>query len=288
MRVILDLIAKTRPAKHINDYPVKVDIEENLASAVVRSNTRLWFENGQPVAWSYVDLFNNLRWEVENQLTETIGTEIMEWGETCIRNTLTENQSATLDASCRDDYSARISFLIKHGFSQTQDTTVHLVRSLCEPIPDPVLPAGFIIRPIQGREEAEAVAASHRAAFGTEHMTTESRLVIMNTSDYDSSLDLVVIAPDGTVAGNCICSVNEKQKKGFTDPISIHPAFRSMGLARSLLLTGMRMLKERGMESAHLGTSGYNTAMQKTAESVGFKVEYRTIWFSKEIHLYGI
>jgi hypothetical protein len=57
-----------------------------------------------------------------------------------------------------------------------------------------------------------------------------------------------------------------------------------MGLARSLLLTGMRMLKERGMESAHLGTSGYNTAMQKTAESVGFKVEYRTIWFSKEIY----
>jgi mycothiol synthase len=284
MQVMLDLVAKTRPAKHINDYPVKVDIEENLASAVVRSNTRLWFENSQPVAWAYVDLFNNLRWEVESQLGEIIGAEIVEWGQSCIRKTLAENQSAMLDASCSEDSSERISFLIKHGFSQTQDTTVHLVRYLCEPIPDPLLPAGFIIRPIQGKEEAEAVAASHRAAFGTEHMTTESRLVIMNTSDYDSSLDLVVIAPDGTIAGNCICSVNEKQKKGFTDPLSVHPTFQCMGLARSLLFSGMRMLKERGMESAHLGTSGYNTAMQKTAESAGFKVEYRTIWFSKEIY----
>lgn len=280
---MLDLMAKIRPAKHINDYPVKVDIEENLASSVVRANTRLWFENGQPVAWSYVDLFNNLRWEVEDRLTETLGVEIVEWGEACIRKTLTANQSVTLDASCREDYGERVSFLIKHGFSQTEDTTVYMVRPFSDLIPEPVLPHGFMIRPLVGKEEAEVVAAAHRAAFGTEYMTTESRLVIMSTSDYDSSLDLVVIAPDGTIAGNCICSVNEKQKRGFTDPISVHPAYRSMGLARSLLLTGMRMLKERGMESAHLGTSGYNTAMQKTAESVGFKVEYRTIWFSKEI-----
>jgi hypothetical protein len=57
-----------------------------------------------------------------------------------------------------------------------------------------------------------------------------------------------------------------------------------MGLSRALLLTGLRLLKARGMLSTHLGTSGDNIAMQKTAVSVGFKVEYRTIWFSKEVH----
>jgi len=284
LQVILNLIARTRPAKHINDYPVRVDIEENLASAVVRSNTRLWFDEDRPVAWAYVDLFNNLRWEVENRLDETIGTEIVEWGQSCIRKTLAENQAATLDASCREDYCERISFLIKHGFSQTADTTVHLMRPLSEPIPAAALPQGFMIRAIHGKDDAEAVAASHRAAFGTEYMTTESRLVIMSTSEYDSSLDLVVIAPDGSIAGNCICSVNEKEKKGFTDPISIHPKFQGIGLARALLLTGMRLLKERGMDSARLGTSGYNTTMQKTAQSVGFTIEYKTIWFSKEVH----
>jgi hypothetical protein len=57
-----------------------------------------------------------------------------------------------------------------------------------------------------------------------------------------------------------------------------------MGLARALVLSGMRLLKERGMKSAHLGTSGENIAMQKTAQSVGFNLEYTNLWFSKEVN----
>jgi ribosomal protein S18 acetylase RimI-like enzyme len=115
-------------------------------------------------------------------------------------------------------------------------------------------------------------------------MTTENRLAIMNTSDYDPSLDLLVIAPDGTIAAYCTCSVNEREKKGSTDPVATHPKYQRMGLSRGLLLTGLRLLKEHGMTSAHLGTSGDNVAMQKTAESVGFTMEYKTIWFSKEVN----
>ncbi|NTU56154.1 MAG: GNAT family N-acetyltransferase, partial [Anaerolineales bacterium] len=103
-------------------------------------------------------------------------------------------------------------------------------------------------------------------------------------SEYDPTLDLVVIAPDGTVAAYCSCSVNNQTKIGFTDPVATHPNYQRMGLARALLLTGMILLKERGMSYAHLGTSGNNIAMQKTAESVGFTVEYKTIWFSKEVN----
>ena len=159
-----------------------------------------------------------------------------------------------------------------------------MTRPLSEPIPEPELPLGFVIRPIKGTEEAEAVASTHRAAFGTDYMTTENRLDIMNTSGYDPSLDLLVIAPDGTVAAYCTCSVNDQTKVGFTDPVATHPNYQRMGLARALLLKGMQMLKERGMKSAQLGTSGDNISMQKTAESVGFTVEYKTIWFTKEVN----
>jgi len=283
-QIILDLLAKVRPPTHLNDYPVKVDIEENLASEEIRANTRLWFDDGKPVGWAYVDEFNNLRWEIDGQYGERIGAEIVEWGESCIRKKLANGETSTLDASCREDYAERISFLKRHGFRQTQDTTIYMTRPLSEPIPEPELPQGFVIRPIKGTEEAEAVASMHRAAFGTEYMTTESRLVIMNTSEYDPSLDLLVIAPNETVAAYCTCSVNDQTKVGLTDPVAAHPSYQRMGLARALLLKGMQMLKERGMKSAHLGTSGDNTSMQKTAESVGFTVEYRTIWFSKEVN----
>ena len=49
---IIDLLLKTRPTEHLTDYPVKVNIEENLASAATRANTRLWFDDDQVIAWA--------------------------------------------------------------------------------------------------------------------------------------------------------------------------------------------------------------------------------------------
>ncbi len=142
-QIIIDLLTKVRPAEHLNDYPVKVDIEENLASADVRANTRLWFDDGQPIGWAYVDDFNNLRWELDSQYDELIGSEIVAWGETCIRKTPANGETTTLDASCREDYAERISFLKRHGFIQTDVTTVAMVRHLSEPIPEPELATGI-------------------------------------------------------------------------------------------------------------------------------------------------
>jgi hypothetical protein len=281
---IIEFTTRNRPPQYRNDYPGSVDLEEAFASVIVPKNTRLWFDDDHSIAWAYVDGYNNLIWELDPQYAGQLGTEIVKWGEKCVRRNLSNVKKGTLYANCRESYTERIAFLEQHAFNQMQDTTVRLIRPLSEAIPAPELPAGFHIRPILGKQEAEAVAAMHRAAFGTDYMTTENRLIIMNTSGYDPALDLVVIAPDGSIAANCICSVGEQEKIGFTDPVSAHPRFQGMGLVRALLLTGMRLLKERGMSYARLGTSGENVRMQRSAESVGFKVEYKTIWFSKEVN----
>ncbi|MGE5377554.1 MAG: GNAT family N-acetyltransferase [Bacteroidota bacterium] len=283
-QIIVDLSARVRPLEHRNDYPLKVDIEEALASAVVRANTRLWFEDGHPIGWAFVDKFNNLVWELDPRYTDQAGSEMVAWGEACIRKRYPGRHTRSMDANCREDNAERISFLEMHGFTRLNDTTVRMARPLSDPIPEPELPQGFIIRPIAGKSEAEAVAAMHRAAFGTGYMTTENRLIVMGTSEYDPSLDLVAVAPDGRIAANCICSANHRENIGFTDPVSTHPQFQRMGLSRALLLTGLKLLKERGMAVAYLGTSGNNLAMQKTAESVAFRIEYTTIWFSKDVN----
>ncbi|MBN2119356.1 MAG: GNAT family N-acetyltransferase [Anaerolineales bacterium] len=281
-QTMVDLIAKVRPPGHLNDYPVKVDLEENLASEAVRANTRLWFDGDQPIGWASVDDGNNLHWELDQRYEEALGAQIVEWGEACIRKILGKGEATTLDASCREDYAARIAFLKRHGFQQTEGMSVHLVRDLSKPTPEPKLPPGFTIRPLAGTHEAEAVAAMHRLAFGTDYMTTENRLAIMNTSEYDLSLDLVVIAPDGTIVANCICSI-EQEKNGFTDPVATHPRYQGMGLGRALLARGMQLLKEHGAQSAQFGTRDDNLAMQKAGASVGFTIEHKTIWLSKEV-----
>jgi mycothiol synthase len=283
LQTILELMSKVRPPGYLNDYPVRVDIEENLASAAVRANTRLWFEEDHAIAWAYVDECNNLDWEIEKSYEELLGAQIIEWGEACVRTARSNGKLRSLDTFCREDYSQRIAFLKQFGFQQTEGLTIRMMRDLSEPIPMPKLSQGFTIRSIAGMQEAAAVAVMHRLAFGTEYMTTENRLRIMRTSEYDSSLDLLLIAPDGTIVANCICSVNKVSRIGNTDPISTHPNYQRMGLARALLLTGLRTLKERGMSFAQLGTSGENIPMQKAAESVGFTVKYKTIWFAKEV-----
>ena len=167
-QIMMDLMMRVRPVECLDDYPTKADIEERLASAKVRANTRLWFDDGRPIGWVYVDDFNNLYWEFENQYDELLDAEVIAWGESCIRTILKSGDSAALDAACRGDDIQRISFLKYHGFRQTEDTSVIMMRLLSEPISNPELPQGFIIRPIMGIEEAEAVATMHRAAFGTE------------------------------------------------------------------------------------------------------------------------
>lgn len=281
-QVMVDLLSAVRPREHLQDFPIQVDLEENLASETVRANTRLWFHGEQPIGWAFVDEFSNIWWEVQPQYEELLGSEVIAWGEACVRK-MTAGGAATLDTSCREDYAARIAFLQQHGFQPTDTTTLRMVRDLSQPIPEPVLPPGFTIRPLAGTQEAEAVAAMHRAAFGTDYMTTENRLAIMNTGAYDLSLDLIVIAPDGTIAANCICSVNEREKRGATDPVATHPDYQGKGLARALLARGMQLLRERGMSFAQFGTSGSNIAMQKTGEAVGFQLEYKILWLSKDV-----
>lgn len=283
LRSMFDLSAKVRPARFRHEFPTKVDLEENLASREIQARTRLWLDDNHMIAWAYVDDFRNLRWEIESQYSKEIGAEIVEWGVVCVRGILSPEESCKLGASCREDYVERVEFLTRHGFRRSENVTVHMQRDLSAPIPKPELPEGFMIRSVVGIEEAEAIALLHRSAFGTDYMTTENRLSIMKTSEYDPALDLVVVAPDGTLAGYCTCSVNLEDKMGTTDPVATHPRFRKLGLARALLLTGLGLLNERGMEKAGLGTSGDNIAMQRTAESVGFYILHKVIWFEKRV-----
>lgn len=137
------------------------------------------------------------------------------------------------------------------------------------------------------------MAALHRAAFGSEHMTVEERLAMMRVPEYDPTLDLLAIAEDGRMAATCMCSISREENKrsgrneGYTDPVATHPDFQQRGLAKALLLTGMHKLKERGMERAVLGTSSENTAMQRAAQAAGFRIQSTKLWFAKAVEQPG-
>ena len=267
------------------------DFEEDIALEQVRQDTRVWQDqNGRTVAFALIDPGNNLcfSWEQASHTAE-LEVQIVDWGLSCMRRrNLESGQTATLDASCHPENKLRLSFLERHGFRKEAIRTLEYERDLQLAIPESFLPAGFSLRAVKGEEQVDQLAALHRAAFGTNMMTREYRLAMMRVPGYDPSLDLYIEAPDGMPVAFCVCSIEDEDgssvgKVGYTDPIGVHQGFQGQGLGKAVLLAGLKILKDRGIDRAKLGTSSENISMQRLAEAASFRIVSEKIWFSKPV-----
>ncbi len=118
-------------------------------------------------------------------------------------------------------------------------------------------------------------------------MTADSRLVMMRDPHYIPELDLVAVAPDGTLAAFVLGEIKREESLaaghliGSTDPIGTRPAYRRLGLARALLLEAFRRLRQRGAQVTTVGTGSWNTPTQRLLASVGYTLDHRLFTYSK-------
>jgi ribosomal protein S18 acetylase RimI-like enzyme len=288
---MISLLQINRPPGWLADYPGRTDLQELLALPEVIASTRLWFVTGsEPAGFAMVDPWHNLLFEIRpGPENEQITAQVMAWGASRLRVSLSAGEPAVLGASCRSEDDRRIALLKRFGLERQPGETLHLERDLSLSLPFPQLPQGFTIRPAAGESEVGALVSLHRAAFQTDQMTIEYRLAMMRTPEYEPTLDLVVAAPDGSLAAYLMCHFSQEENNrtgqwvGFTDPVAVHPACQGKGLAKALLLVGMHLLKRHGMQRSALSTSRENVAMQKAAEAVGFKIVSTRSWFSKKV-----
>jgi mycothiol synthase len=274
-------------------YSIATDLFEELAEPETQVSARLWeSDDGSLAGFAYVNRWQNLV-DVFTavEFTPAIETELIDWVVSAVqRRKQEEGLTLTLDASSLESDHSRLAFLERHGFERQAESSLLMACPLTQPFPEPRLPPGFSIRPMGGEGEIEAYVALHRAAFGTENMTVAYRRTIMSAPDYLPDLDLVAVAPNDELAAFCVCQIFPDdtpraggQKEGWTDPVGTHPAYQRLGLAKALMLSGMRLLKARGVDTAILGTSSENFAMQRVAEVVGFSTVAKTVWYCKTV-----
>ncbi|HLG63452.1 MAG TPA: GNAT family N-acetyltransferase [Ktedonosporobacter sp.] len=164
-----------------------------------------------------------------------------------------------------------------------------MARSLAEAVPAPQFPAGFTLRPVAGENEVEAVVALHQDAFGTRNMTRDGRLSILRNPEYVPELDLLLVAPDGTLAAFCYCTIPKEanaqsgRNEGEIAIIGTGKAYQNRGLGRAMVLAGLQSLKQFGIETATLGTSSENVKAQAVFAAAGFHIVYKTLWYSKSV-----
>jgi mycothiol synthase len=158
-------------------------------------------------------------------------------------------------------------------------------RSLMDAIPEPKIVEGVLCRNYQRPEDNEEMLTAYNNSF-IDHY--EFHAITQDILDYmisrpDTRPDLSWVAEikdgenTGKFAGYCICEMMEKEnertdnKEGWIALLGTVRSWRGVGLGKSLLLQGLRSLKEAGMETALLGVDSESlTGANRLYESVGF------------------
>jgi ribosomal protein S18 acetylase RimI-like enzyme len=148
------------------------------------------------------------------------------------------------------------------------------------------LPAGIRIRPLNGRAEADAYVALHRAVFQSESMTSAWRQRTLSHPSYIPQLDLVATDADGQLAGFCIgwfaAQGPRGQPAGQIEPLGVREDLRGAGLARALLAECLARMAALGAVSVFVETDNYRDAAYNFYLAVGFQVAQHVTVYRKD------
>src|SRR5215467_3156461 len=108
-----------------------------------------------------------------------------------------------------------------------------------------MLPDGFRFRTADEAGPQAAVQA-HVDAWAPSTYTARAYEGVRRTATYRGDLHVLVEAPDGTMAASTIMWLDEANRSVEFEPVGTHPAYRRQGLARAMMLHGMRLARDAG------------------------------------------
>jgi GNAT superfamily N-acetyltransferase len=153
-----------------------------------------------------------------------------------------------------------------------------LLRFGAWPIPDAPLAAPYRLAttsPQTAQADAERMAILLNAAFGrTKHSATEYLPFMAGSPSFSHDLNLVALAPDDSFAAHVGVNWEPINRLGIFEPVCTHPDHLRKGLARSLMLEGMRRLRALGALTAVVETGDMEPA-NALYRVCGFTEEYR-------------
>lgn len=228
---------------------------------------RLWLDDqGQAIAFAMLNpianeqLLDGFLWmPVLPELRHTtLADTVISWASERLRQIGVERGMATrLLTSANDADSGRISLLAGHGFRPIR-SYLRMERPLAGPVDLPQLPTGFTLRTVAGDHEAAAWVELFNQSF-VDHwnfhpLTVERLRALWAEALYRRDLDLVVVAPDGSLAAFCGCDINpdDADGAGWISVLGTRRGYRNQGLGRAMLLAGLAALRSAGSHVARL------------------------------------
>ena len=101
-------------------------------------------------------------------------------------------------------------------------------------------------------------------------MTVAKHRAVMTSPTYRRDLDIVAVAPDGTIAAYCIVWLDSANAHGVFEPVGCRSSHQRQGLSREVLFEGMRRIKALGARTASVASSPTSIAANRLYASAGF------------------
>jgi ribosomal protein S18 acetylase RimI-like enzyme len=147
-------------------------------------------------------------------------------------------------------------------------------------VPSPPLPAGFVIHSMADdndrarRSKAFGLGFNHPDPQDWPSVATYAEL--QTAPDYRPDLDLYVKAPDGEHVSFCLVWFDAANRLGVLEPVGTHPDYRRRGLARAVVMEGIRRVAEMGATEVWVGSG------QLFYQAIGFEITYTNYRWIKE------
>jgi mycothiol synthase len=226
-----------------------------------------------------------------------LGRALLHWGQDRLRERANEQTAAgddrpvTLGSWAVETSTGAVALLVDDGY-QPARWFFEMLRPDLDDLPVLPLPDGLELRPVT-EDLARRVLAADSEAFqdhwGAREMTEAD--VRRMLGDPDNDLSLWQVAWDGDdVVGSVLPIIfprdNAAQgiQRGWLERVSVRRPWRRRGVARSLIASGLRALRDRGMGAASLGVDSENaTGALGLYEDLGFRVDKRAAAYRKAL-----
>ncbi|NEQ76969.1 MAG: GNAT family N-acetyltransferase [Okeania sp. SIO2C9] len=305
LEAIAQLLNSSESAHQFHEWPSPAEMLMQLETPSVdkQRDICLWEDsNSQVMAIAGLmipeigeDIAGILWFRVDPQTKgNNLEAQILEWGEKRMGEVGRErNVKVKLLSGGHSDNVERIALLESCGFKIGRYFLM-MERSLTDPIPEAEFPEGFTLKHIDSEADAAVWAEMFNQTFidhwNHQDITVESVKDKLNDPKYQSELSLVAVAPDGTFAAFCDCQIHSennelnRRKDGLIYMLGTRRGFRKRGLGSAILLSALKLLKGKGMETAMLYVDADNlSGATRLYESVGFQRVNTQIAYIKEV-----
>lgn len=173
---------------------------------------------------------------------------------------------------------ASIEYVTSKGCQQTESVFI-MRRDLSQDIPQMPSLEGVAIHPWRMESEAEqrAYVNARSVCFPEAPLALSEWQYFMQSPQWSVGTTIAAFHYDELI-GNVALFWDEAENKrsgkqiGYTEYIFVMPEWRGKNLARTLITSGLRYLKEHGLEEAHLGVRVQNQNALSLYINLGYEV----------------